>query len=71
MEFLFSEIAGVVILGVLAGAKVLGEALILIGKADDKVDWKDNVGASLLVWAGRLGKFLAWIGVGNSSVKKK
>lgn len=53
-----------------AALRVLGELLIAIGKMkkDNPEDWFDRVGAKLCSAAEKLGKFLAWLGIGN---KKK
>lgn len=57
-----------VALALVAALRVIGDLFIAIGnlgKLKDKEDWFDSAGAFIRNIANRIGKGLAWLGIGN------
>ena len=70
LDWLYTEGTGVVVLAIMGIARIVGEVLIRLGKERDGVDWMDTTGDKILEWVNKIGKFLAFIGLGNSSARR-
>ena len=53
------------VLALVVAVRGVGELFIAIGSLNTKEDWFDSAGGFLLKLCDKVGKSLAWLGIGN------
>jgi len=69
MNFVSDPMFYIVVTGLLAVIRAIGELFEKIGAAKEGDDWFDSAGSFLLKLVGNAGKFLNFIGLGNKQRK--